>query len=434
MIRKQRAFEILFWIVKNGALIVIASLFTIILAEAAFRVLLTTGWVKSATETYSGEPYGFFLWSREGGYPYGVSNRFTYLDHDYDLEKLENNRIMVIGDSFVEALQVNIDQKMGPLLQALLNYESFPKYSVLSFGRSGEYPAHYLERYKSLDLIFKPEATFVLIYMGNDFRNSSQKIEQMTSGLTADRYISYLIDPVTGTVKMDPRSTTLAEAYRSGDKNNFKIRAFYQPSTKKKVNNFFLTHFLLYSEVPYRFALLKRKFEPTVIPSTTQAKFDNCAEETIYLKSHAACWSESMAVMQHIMHTFRQYQDASKSKVYFIGIPANETFWGDATIKKIVNSHGSTVPINSYDQYLAKKYDTTIADVDLNLPNKMLKKIMLDENLSYIDLHDRFYKELTENKRQVYCRWVNGHLCPEGHKIVAEEMKKIINHNNHHKN
>jgi hypothetical protein len=417
----------IFGIAKNGALLVASILFTIVLMEIAFRILLGIGWVKTVTETYSGEPYGFFLWSREGGHPHGVSNRFTYIDHDYDPAKLEEKRIVVIGDSFVEALQVDIDQKMGPLLQASLNDEAQSKYSVLSFGRSGDSPAYYLERYKSLTSIFKPEATFVLIYLGNDFRNASQKIENRASGLTADRYISYLVDPLTKEVKLDPRSTSLVDDFREGDKSNFKNRASYQVSTRQKINNFFLMHFLLYSEVPYRFAQLKKKLGPATEANASQAKVDDCDAETIFLKSHAACWSESVAVMQYIMHAFRQYQETNNSKVYFIGIPANETFWGDAAIKQIVNSHGGVIPVENYDHHLAKKYSTTTADVDFEQPNKMLKKIMVDEGLSYIDLHDRFYKELTENKRQVYCRWVDGHLCEEGHQIVAEEMKHIVN-------
>ena len=417
---------------KNGALVIGSILFACLLMEILFRIFLGMGWARTAAEISSGEPYGFYLWSREGGHPHGINNRFTYPDHDYDPDKLEKKRILVIGDSFVEAMQVDIENKMGPLLQTSLNEGQGLKYSVLSFGRSGDSPAYYLERYKSLTTIFSPEATFVLIYMGNDFRNSSQAIEYRSSGLTPEKYISYLVDPVTKKVKLDPRSASLVEDFRNGDRNNFKNRASYQLPAKQRINNFFLSHFLLYSEVPFRFAQLKKKFGKATVADVSRAKIDDCDAETIFLKSRAVCWSESVAVMQYIMHAFKEYQDAGNSKVYFIGIPANETFWGDAAIKQVVSTHGGAIPIEDYGRHLANKYSTTVADVDLELPDKMLKQIMEGEGLSYVDMHDRFYKELTENKRQVFCRWVDGHLCEEGHQIVADEMKRIIGDKKYH--
>ena len=413
---------------------VLVSMLGFIFLEVAFRALLGIGWVKTVTETYSGDPYGFYFWSREGGHPRGVNNRFTYADHDYDVENVVDNTVVVIGDSFVEALQVDIDKKMGPLLQSLMNDQEETQHIVMSFGRSGQSPAHYLEQYKGLNDMFLPKATFVYIFMGNDFRNLAPQIQQSMSGQAADKYITYYLDPVSKEVKLDPLSIQLVKDMRSGVVNNFRIRASYQLNSKQKINTFFLNNFLIYSEVPYRLSLLKKNLD--ILPVTISneenrhlkvIKKDDCDSYTIFLRSHSTCWLESKAVMNYIMGEFRKNQEASGTQLYFIGIPANETYWADKDIDRIVTSHKATIPLKSFDQYLAKNYSTTIADVDLKLPNKMLMDIMKEQGLYYVDMHDRFYKAIVEGKQQVYCQWVIGHLCEEGHRIVAEEMMNILN-------
>ena len=165
----------------NASLVLGSLAFALAFAELLFRTFLYFGLVNTVTNAYSMDPYGYYLWSKEEGHPSGINNRYGYADHDFEIEKKSGiKRIAIIGDSFVEALQVGIPDKMGPVLQSKLNMSSPQQYEVMSFGRSGEYPAYYLERLKKTVSRFLPDIIFVLIYMGNDFRNASIDIEKKT--------------------------------------------------------------------------------------------------------------------------------------------------------------------------------------------------------------------------------------------------------------
>jgi hypothetical protein len=423
---------------KNCFLVLGSLIVVIVISEIGFGVLVNLGWVKTATETYNGEPYGFYFWSREGGHPRGFNNRFGYPNQDFSLEKKQElKRVAIIGDSFVEALQVGIPDKMGSVLKTLLA-ETEQRFDVVSFGRSGEYPAYYLERAKVMVSTLSSDIVFIMVFMGNDFRNASPEIENKSSGVTADRYIFYSVNPITKDVDIDLKSQQLVGSYRQWGGILKRLERSHAQnvnfSTEIMVHNFMLKNSYLYSEIPYRYKKLLRNLaeESKVVGNKVSQEKDIsdkkiCDAESIYVKSYDDCWVDSKMIMTHLIGEFKKLEENSGVKIYFMGIPANESYWGDDLINDIVTSDGNLVPKENYNEYLAKKYAVNDSDIDLLKPNVMMKDIMDQQGVRYLDLYDRFYNELTEKKKPVYCRWINGHLCENGHRIVAEEMQHIIN-------
>ena len=95
-------------------------------------------------------------------------------------------RILLIGDSFVEALQVPPEQKLQSLLEKALRRQ-FPerKYDVVAMGYAGTGQANqlpFIERYNETiraDLV-------VLLFVNNDFSNNSPLLEGVRRGWHPD--------------------------------------------------------------------------------------------------------------------------------------------------------------------------------------------------------------------------------------------------------
>src|SRR5262249_35020938 len=94
-------------------------------------------------------------------------------------------RILLVGDSFVEALQVNLEQKMQTRLAAALRAK-YPdrKFDVVAVGMAGTGQANQLTFYeRNRDL--SPDLV-VLLFVSNDFANNSPLLEAVRHGWHPD--------------------------------------------------------------------------------------------------------------------------------------------------------------------------------------------------------------------------------------------------------
>ena len=113
-------------------------------------------------------------------------NSFGFIDSEPALPKPPDTfRILLVGDSFVEAAQVPIAQKLQTLLAADLN-RRFPdrKFDAVALGFSGTGQANQLPFYeRNRDL--KPDLV-ILLFVSNDFANSSPVLESLRHGWHPD--------------------------------------------------------------------------------------------------------------------------------------------------------------------------------------------------------------------------------------------------------
>lgn len=91
---------------------------------------------------------------------------------DY-VENKDKPRIAVIGDSFIEAWQVDTDKSCSSLLRAALRH----KYDVYSFGRSGAALSEYLNISRYVNRHFDPNIVIFNV-VHNDFRDSVYELNR----------------------------------------------------------------------------------------------------------------------------------------------------------------------------------------------------------------------------------------------------------------
>lgn len=124
--------------------------------------------------------------TRSNGYDYHVkqkSNKFGFLDRDHDLEKPEGvYRILFLGDSYIEAVQVAIKDKVHSILERKLNEKRMPKkVECIALGFSGFGTANQLLYYENLGKKFNPDLVVVL-FIANDFMNNSPILHGINEG------------------------------------------------------------------------------------------------------------------------------------------------------------------------------------------------------------------------------------------------------------
>ncbi len=106
-------------------------------------------------------------------------NAHGYYDHDYAYEKPPGvYRIVIIGDSYVEAAQVPLARSFHKLLERSLNVQAAvsagtrPRFQVIALGDSGTGQERHLETLRSEAIKYSPDAVVAALYM-NDFCDDS---------------------------------------------------------------------------------------------------------------------------------------------------------------------------------------------------------------------------------------------------------------------
>lgn len=116
-----------------------------------------------------------------------LTNSLGFLDREYSKEDLnEKIKIAFIGDSFVEAVQVNNNNKSHVVLEKLLN-KNGEKYKTFAFGYSGTGQVNQFMYYQYVAKQFHPDAV-VLVFVSNDFSNNSYIMESIRSGYDPEHH------------------------------------------------------------------------------------------------------------------------------------------------------------------------------------------------------------------------------------------------------
>ena len=86
-------------------------------------------------------------------------------------------RILLLGDSFVEAMQVPIEQTFARRLEAALAGAAAPRVEVMSMGVSGYGTASQYLWYREHGRAYQADLVLLSFYPGNDVRNNSPTLE-----------------------------------------------------------------------------------------------------------------------------------------------------------------------------------------------------------------------------------------------------------------
>ena len=113
-----------------------------------------------------------------------INNHGWNSDIDYETKMTKRKRplIAIIGDSYVEALQVDVEKNVAADLRNMVH----GKYDVYSFGISGAPLSAYLQMSRYVNKYFDP-AIIVFIIIHNDFHESLYALNQAVGMMRFDK-------------------------------------------------------------------------------------------------------------------------------------------------------------------------------------------------------------------------------------------------------
>ena len=170
------------WI-KNTAVIAGAVLLALGAGEVALRIAgfsYPNFWLPDAVTGSSLRP-GMEGWQRDEGKAYVRISRQGLRDREHSIAKPAGTyRIAVLGDSYAEAMQVEMDRAFWALLPEKLKACGFAggkNIETLNFGVSGYGTGHELLTLQSRVWQYQPDMVLLAFFPGNDVRNNSKALE-----------------------------------------------------------------------------------------------------------------------------------------------------------------------------------------------------------------------------------------------------------------
>ena len=316
-------------------------------------------------------------------------NSFGWRDKERTLEKSNNTyRIAVLGDSYVEAFQVESDSTFLTLTERQLNKHPGIKVELLNFGRSGYTQSEEFLILQNNVMQFSPDMVLLFFVPGNDMRDVSRK--------TASSLLRpfYRISKI-GELIIDTRFVEMSE---------FKLKSFI---------NWFKQNSALISLVSERYnAYKKQKNIKNKNVISTQDK------ETIKKK----------------LHGFLSLCTANPDKVYLKNFSLNKMLIkaiSEYCSEKRIRFMLVTVDINSYNPEIEKKYKLIDSTFNTNFFEVDLRDFAKLNNNEYLGLQGIFSQSFENNGIDLH--WKKGHWNYKGHKLVAfaltEKLKSIISAN-----
>src|SRR5262247_1658405 len=139
-------------------------------------------------------------WYRKEGQAYVATNSQGLHDRERPLTKPPGTyRIVMLGDSYPEALQVNVETTFWRLLEQRLEacaFRSAKHIDVINLGVSGFGTGQALRMLQTRGLAYQPDLVILAFFPGNDVRNNSRELEP-------DKMRPFYLLDAGGTLRLD---------------------------------------------------------------------------------------------------------------------------------------------------------------------------------------------------------------------------------------
>ena len=339
-------------------------------------------------------PGAYFRISKEG-FSEGYFNSHGFRDRERSYEKPANTyRILVLGDSQVEAVQVALEDSFTAILEKALNAESCKtKFEVLSFGLSGFGTAEEYERYMNFGIDYSPDMVILAVTTANDIQDNSKFLSwEMTR--------VYFNFDAKGNLVLD---RSLVDAYDSG---LTLPKRFFQALKR---------HSYLASLVSERWFLLKQllsraRFEETHsslenAPGTK--KLSEFSELNIYLPDMSLRWREAYEITKALILKLKSAVEKNGSKFVLVTLTNAE---------QVHPEQG---------EEFSKQYGLKF---DYDQPNRILGELAKQEFITTLQLMPSFRKYHVETGQYLhgFGSGTIGHWNERGHRLAAKEILKFL--------
>jgi len=298
-------------------------------------------------------------------------------DFEYDYDRAADvHRILVLGDSFTEAFQVDLEESFSKVLEAKLNAEQFgdvSRHEVIGAGVSGFGTDNELLFFRHEGKKYAPDLVMVALYIGNDIRNNWYELDIKDSG-------------------------GLRKPYFILDDGELAIREYpfeQHASLKTRLKVFLNRNVSMYSmlrELRDRFRHQRRPGRGRGVPLDARLFADDYPES----------WQNAWGVTKRLILELRDEVRESGAELFVVMIPTR---------------------FQVHEQYWAERVENSDAMNDgewnLDKPNVILAEFLADNGVPYVDLLRPFRERSSATGREYYIA-DDGHWNRDGHALSVE--------------
>lgn len=299
------------------------------------------------------------IWNKEGRAMVRI-NQLGVRDRELPLEKAPGvYRIIVLGDSFVEALQVPLEQTFVKVTETLLNRwaRAETQFEVINAGVSGYGTAQEYLWFRHYGVQLRPDLIVLAFFVGNDVRNNSVHLEP------------YAPTPF---FVLDGAGLSL-----SG-------RAFYFENPLKA---------WLRSRSHLYLALIRAKARLNM--GAQAARLVNI-DLGVFVRKESAEWSEAWEITRRLLHRINRLARDGKANFILLALP---------------------------DPYQVSPHLPSAASseaLDLGRPQRRLAKFARVEGIQFVDVLPCLRQSYRQDDR-IFFR-DRGHFTSRGHRLVGEVL------------
>lgn len=323
-------------------------------------------------------------------------------DREYPLAKpTDTTRILMLGDSFLQAVQVPMNHSMQALLEESLadrsHDERRPAVEVINGGVASYGPGHEYLLYQKMGRAYHADLVLMVLCIGNDVEDESPELAQRTfaSGLMRNRFFRVENGrpvPVT-LIPRDGISPGVSGAVR---KAAFPVRLHGSLARLSKVYALVTSRLQGLQWIRARFASMGMGSPVVPLPP-------KYAKGT----SLAPAYLEALPVVGAILREVKAeaLEDGSR--------------FGVVLVPELVQVH---------PDLLLRKY-TGVTDprlgCDLEKPNRALRELLDAGDIPTLDLLPVFLEAARESDEKLYFMR-DGHLSPAGHRVAARAVEEWL--------
>ncbi len=320
-------------------------------------------------------------------------------DTEHPLPKPPNTRrILLLGDSFVQAVQVSESQTSHQILENHLNAQTTgPRFEVLSSGVINWGTNQQLLYYREQGRQFEPELVLLAFYIGNDFSDNLPG-----NVITARGFNCYAPYFAMCGGQFNPNPLAYAPGL-SGLENNC------NPLRRVAIDGLGRL---------YRRSRLYQQLEPLLVANFPRREFGRhfpSAFSALYFPTTEVELEQAKQVTLATLAQLQQEVAADGARLGVILISP-----------EIIVRLGALSPA---EQETVLKDNPILAQAQADLPNRQLAEFLQGRNIPFLDLTGPMIEHLKANPAPLYIHG-EGHWTAEGNRLAAELVAGWLAQNN----
>jgi hypothetical protein len=305
-------------------------------------------------------------------------------DREIPYARTAAQRILVLGDSFVEAFQVDFEESFVKRLEASLNAPDSPgaRVEVVNAGVSGWGTDNSLLWFQTEGWRYRPDVVMLVFNTGNDVFENDRALITFSS-IHPDKPYFRLVD---GRL----------------------VRTNYPLPEHGVVKQWVLWIYHVlepYSAVVRRISNVPAIWEYLQSPPAREPGAPPANPWQVYLKDYPEHWTEGWRITRGLVLRLRQVVEAHGARFVVVVLNGREEV-SPARMETAVRFHPDLA-----------------AGVDADKPNRLITRFLARRGIATIPLLDGFRAKYSADAKPAYFDW-DVHWAPPGHALAATLIER----------